>query len=83
MINEADADCHYGDHFYKGRSAQCSHCGYLNAGLLAYYRYAKAAREGRAHSDHYHKTLEAAAKCKKNAGSLPIEAFTIEELTSY
>jgi hypothetical protein len=59
----ADADCHYGDHYWKD-NGYCSNCGAFNAGLLSWKQVEKAEREGRACDDHFHRTLAAKAACK-------------------
>lgn len=39
-INWADADCHYGDHFYrKPNGVTCTNCGQTNYQLLSYFGY--------------------------------------------
>lgn len=57
------ADCHFGDHRYAG--AVCSDCGRFDAALLSWLRFEKAEREGRDHGDHFHKTLDAKARCRR------------------
>ena len=59
--------CHYGDHEY-GTGAVCKHCYHFNGGLLQWFRFEKADREGRAHVDHFHRTPGAAALCRYKTG---------------
>lgn len=56
-------DCYYGDHTWSG--AVCTRCGKVNGALLSWFRYEKAEREGRAHGDHFHRTLDAKAVCTR------------------
>ena len=63
-VSGLSADCHYGDHRYGG-GATCQECGRFNAGLLSWFGVEKAQREGRHHGDHYHRTADAAAACRR------------------
>lgn len=55
--------CEIGDHEYD-TNGYCRDCASFSGGVLAYQRYEKAQREGRACDDHFHKTLAAKAACR-------------------
>ena len=59
-----NADCHYGDHDYQN-NGWCKWCSSFNGAWLSYQRYEKAANEGRACEDHFHKTIFAKQTCKR------------------
>jgi hypothetical protein len=77
--NSADADCHYGDHFWQ-TNGYCSNCHAFNAGWLQYQAYEKAEKDGRAHFGHYHRTLEAKARCRATPDAEWIEAYGESEV---
>lgn len=59
----ANPNCYFGDHDWS-TNGYC-HCGAFNPGWLSYQAFEKAQREGRACQDHYHRTAEAHAACRK------------------
>ena len=56
--------CEVCDHRYGNTGATCQDCGEVNGGLLAWFRFEKAEREGRACVDHFHRTQAAKDRCK-------------------
>lgn len=75
--NEADADCHYGDHFWKG--AYCSNCGEEDFFQLYWLKIEKAKRENRWHGDHFHLTVEAAKECEAKCAAAKYWYYIIED----
>ena len=59
-----NADCHYGDHDFE-RNGRCRHCDAFNGGWLAWQAQEKAERLGLTHGDHFHRTPEAKAACRR------------------
>ncbi len=53
-----------GDHNWFA-NGWCESCGAFSGAGLAYGRYMKAEREGRACEDHFHKTVAAKDACRK------------------
>ena len=52
-----------GDHYFEW-NGRCRECHAFNGAMLSGGRYRKATREGRAHGDHYHKSVAAKDDCK-------------------
>ena len=57
-------ECHYGDHYWQD-NGQCRDCSAFNGGMLQWAAVEKAEREGRHHGDHFHRTIEKAASCRR------------------